>query len=160
MDIMNLIHAICLNKQRIDSTPKWKIFTLQKENKTFNKLISEFADLDIFDASNNFISFLLSLGELSNSVWGINYDENYLSIDLDAYYIIGGVNSTHAVVYYPKSNRFEITGEDVSYTIYRNTKNSNKINKMWEPLTIELKSIYADKIIEMAEYISTPHLLQ
>jgi hypothetical protein len=157
---MNLIHAIYLNKNRINSMPRWKIITLYKERKNLDTLISDFMKLDVFDASNNIISFLLSLGKLSNDIWGIKYNENYISIDMNAFYYIDGNNYECIITYYPKSNRFEINDDDVSYTIYRNTKNSNKINKMWEPLTVYIKDIYVDIILEMAEYISSSHLSQ
>lgn len=159
MNIMNLIHAICLSKNRINDIPRWKIITLYKENKLLNEQISDFVKLDIFDASNNIISFLLSLGELSNSIWGVTYDENYISINMDDFYYTDTTNYKCVITYYPKSNRFEINGEDVSYTIYRNTKNGSTITKMWETLIMQLKTIYVDIIIDMAEYISNPHLL-
>ena len=163
MNIMNLIHAICLNKNRISNTPKWKFISVYKANKNLNNSISTFLSLDIFDASNNLISFLLSLGELSNTIHGITYSDTFIDLDIGKSSIdIHGFENlkTNAhVIFYPKSNRFEIISDVVSYTIYRNTKNGNTVNKMWEPLTNDLKEIYIDIILRMAEYINTPHIL-
>jgi len=151
---MNLIHAICLSKIHINQLPKWKIVSIYKENKLLNNNINKFLNLDIFDASDNIITFLLSLKELpSESVWGVTYDINFINIDMGTYCTIDGYKNESIVTYYPKSNRFEITDKNISYTIYRNTKNSSIINKIWEPLTDDLKNIYLDIIFEATRYI-------
>lgn len=152
MYIMNLIHEICLTKNNISNIPKWKIITKNKQEKKLNKDISEFKNSDIFSASENIISFLLSLDkEITNHITGfLYYTDTYLHIEvLDINEVITDV------VYFPNSNRFEIGNKNVGYTIYRNNKICNRIDKMWEPLTVKIKERYLDIIIQMAEYIAS-----
>ena len=71
MYIMNLIHEICLTKNKINHTPKWRILTKNKQEKKLNNHISEFLNSDIFSASENIISFLLSLDKvITNNITG------------------------------------------------------------------------------------------
>ena len=150
MYIMNLIQDICLTKNYINNIPKWKFISKNKQIKKLNKNISEFLNLDIFNASNNIITFLLSLGkEITKHVDGyLWYDDTCISIEvLDNEEIF-------KVDYYPRSNRFEIGCSYMHYSIYRNTKISNRINKMWGPLTDKIKKRYLNIILQMAEFIS------
>ena len=155
MYIMNLIHDICLTKNSINSTPRWKFISKIKLTQKLNSDISEFLKLDVFSASENVLSFLLSLDrETTKHINGyLSYDEAYILIE-----VLENDGTNTDVTYYPRSNRFEIWNKYVSYTIYRNTKISNIINKMWEPLTNEIKERYLDMIIQMADNIITKPL--
>lgn len=151
MNIMNLIHDICLTKNKIINTPKWRLFERYKQSKRLNEDTLNFLNLDIFNASENMITFLLSLDRkiIENNIKGfITYDTTFLVL-----LILGDTTNTY-VYYHPKFNRFEITNDNVAYTIYRNSKISTKINKMWEPLTHKIKERYLEIIIQIAEYIS------
>lgn len=151
MDIMNLIHAICLSYTRISLMPRTKIISRYKENNILNKHISKFKDTDIFSLSDNLISFLISLDCIKGSLYGVTYGDNFISIDLDYY-----VEDTKAsITYYPKSNRFEIINDYVSYTIYRNTKNGYTVGKMWEQISEDLKDVYIDIIIQASDYVNS-----
>lgn len=154
MYIMNLIHDICLTKNKINNIPKWKIITRSKEVKRLNNDMIEFLNLDIFSASDNIITFLLSLN-LNNEIRDTipNYNESFIHVDI-------GKDTIIHVDYYPRSNRFEVWDKDVAYTIYRNTKICNHINKMWEPLTMKIKEEYLKIIIQIAEYVLTPKELK
>lgn len=150
---MNLVQDICLIKNNINSISKIHFILRNKEIKKFNNKISEFMNLDIFNASDNMLTFLISLGkETTNAaidcyLW---YDNSCISIQL-----CDNDNMCPTYIdYYPNSNRFEIKSDHVSYSIYRNTKISNRINEMWGPLSINIKEKYVDIIIQIAEYIS------
>lgn len=152
MYIMDLIMDICLTKNKLNNIPKWKFITKNKQIKNLDNSISEFLESDIFNASDSMITFLLSLDK--NIFNNINnnppiYCGSSLCMDIqyDNHY-------NTSFVYYPKSNRFEVWSEDIAYTIYRNTKISNQINNMWEPLTYKIKEKYLEIIIQVAEYIS------
>lgn len=150
MNVMNLIHEICLTKNRINNIPKWKFIVKKKQKEKLNNLILEFLNLDIFVASENAISFFISINR--NTIYNIDsnlkYDDSYLNIQLsDNNYV------TH-ITYYPKSNRFEIENDHVAYTIYRNTKSSKHIKSIWEPLTDKIKEKYINIIIQIAESIA------
>lgn len=150
MYIMNLIHDICLTKNHINNTPRWKFISKNKQTKKLDNNISNFLNLDIFASSENMISFLLSLGEqITKNINGyLFYDDACMCIEV----VDDGVNIR--VEYYPRSNRFEIKSDYLAYSIYRNTKICNHIRKIWEPLTIKIKERYIEIIIQMAEYIS------
>lgn len=155
MYIMNLIVDICLTKNCINNTPRWKFISKNKQLKKLNDDIYKFKNLDIFSASDNMITFLLSLDK--DTVKHIDgslfmYSDTFLCMDIE-------YNNDYPITsfsYYPKSNRFEVWNEDVGYTVYRNTKISNRINKMWEPLTDKIKERYLEIIIQAAEYITKP----
>lgn len=150
MDIMNLIHDICLTKNKINNTPKWRFIEGYKQSKRLNEDIINFLDLDIFNASENIISFLVCFNEetLDKNVNGfLQSSATFIKIQIQ-----DDQNTTH-IMYLPKRNRFEINNKDVAYTIYRNTKISNQISKMWEPLTHKIKERYVEIILNLAEYI-------
>jgi hypothetical protein len=77
------------------------------------------------------------------------FNEKFISVDLgvyltDAYgYSYADVNT---VTYFPKSNRFEVSYNNINYTIYRNTKNCDAVNTSWSIVTIMLKRKYLDII--------------
>lgn len=151
MNIMNLIHDICLTKNSINNTPKWKFITKNKQEKRFDKDISDFLNLDIFSASEHMISFLISLGRgITKYIDGyLKYNDVHIAVQV----FDDNIATITNVTYYPLSNRFEIENDHVHYTIYRNTKISNHVNKMWEPLTHKIKKRYLEIIIQMAEYL-------
>lgn len=146
MDVMNLIHDICLTKNSINNIPKWRFIKRNKQMRRFNKIISDFLNLDIFVASEGTISFLLGLN--------INTINNINVHGVECMDILIEDNTYISVTYYPITNRFEITSADISYTIYRNNKISNRINNIWEPLTRKIKEKYLEVIIQIAEYLS------
>lgn len=152
MNIMNLIHDICLTKTYINNTPKWKVLSVRKLNKKLNEDLNIFLDLDIFATADNTFTFLLSLDRKiisENIKSGLLYNNASFTIEIeDEYYKYLDIE------YYPRTNKFEITSYGLSYTIYRNTKPSRYINKMWEPLTDRIKKRYLDIIIQLADYIS------
>lgn len=149
MYIMNLIHDICLTINDINNTPKWKFITKHKQIKKLNENRLNFLDLNIFSSSDNVLTFLLAINDYNpESIPGLAFNKAWLHIDI--------IDDNIHIDYYPNSNRFEIWGSTVAYTIYRNTKNSNKINNMWEPLSCKMKKRYLEIIIQMAEYISQP----
>lgn len=146
MNVMNLIHGICISKNHINNSHKWRFIYKYKENKILNERIKEFLGLNIFDASNNFITFMLSLDDnYTKYVSSIHFSQIYLSINL---------SDRLFVEYYPKSNRFEINEDNITYTVYRNTKYSNFIKNKWIPTTEKIKEEYIKIIINMAEYIN------
>ena len=138
MNGMNIIHDICLTENKIKNTPRWKFITRNKLNKKLNKLKLDFLNLDVFNASNNIISFLISLGkDMTKNVNGyLWYDDRCILIQIQDNETIFDVN------YYPKSNRFEIISDYISFSIYRNTKVSNYINNIWESLEEKIKERY------------------
>lgn len=150
MYIMNLIHDICLTKNSINNTPKWRFITKNKQTKKLNKNIAEFLELDVFSASNNIITFLNSLDReiVTSAIGSIWFTTTFIALD-----VYDKNNIETNITYYPESGRFEIWNNNVSYTIYRNNKVSNKINKMWEPLVVNIKKKYLDIIIKIADYI-------
>lgn len=148
MNIMNLIYNICLIKNKINNTPKWKYITKRKLEKHLNENISMFLNLDIYIASENILTFLLGLGEGITQYINdyVCYNYSYMAININNDTIIN-------VHYYPKSNRFDIYNENFAYSIYKNNKICNKINKLWTPLTTDIKKRYLDMIIEVADYL-------
>lgn len=149
MNIMNLIHDICLTKNSINNTPNWRFISKNKYKKKLNNNILEFLNLDIFSASDNMISFLVSLGsEITCNINGyLRYCEIYITIQIPE-------SNITTITYYPTSNRFEVENDYIRYTIYRNNKISNNINNVWEPLTHKIKKRYIDIIIQMADYLT------
>ena len=153
MCIMNLIHDICLTKINMENVSKWKLFSMIKLKKRLNKDISDFLNLDIFDLANNVLSFLISLDKdiinsIDENIW---YTDTFLCIEF-----ADDRNIINSIMYYPKSNRFEVWSQDISYIIYNNTTNCNKINKLWQPLTNGIRERYLYIIIQLADYIKTP----
>ena len=152
MDIMNLIHEICLTKIKINNTPKWRFITKNKLIKNLDNTISKFLDLDIFAASDYMITFLSSLDK--NIVKNIEINRMVIycatMITMD---IIDDSSVVTTFTYYPETKRFEVWNKDVAYTIYRNTKICNRINKMWEPLCDNIKTQYIDIITKSVEYM-------
>lgn len=148
MNTMNLIHKICMTKNHINNAPKWKFIYKHKETKILDECIKEFLNLNIFDASNNFITFMLSLDNYyTKTITSVHFSKIYLSINL---------SNGLFIEYYPKSNRFEINEDSITYTVYRNTKYSNFIKDKWEPTAEKIKEEYINIIISMAEYIILP----
>lgn len=152
MDIMNLIHEICLTKIKINNTPKWRFITKNKLIKNLDNAISKFLDLDIFAASDYMITFLSSLDKNIIKNIEINRMVIYCAtmITMD---IIDDNSVVTTFTYYPETKRFEVWNKDVAYTIYRNTKICNRINKMWEPLCDNIKTQYIDIITKSVEYM-------
>lgn len=148
MYIMNLIHDICLTKIRINNIPRWKFISKNKEMKNLDRKMSEFLNLDIFNASDNIITFLISLNKkiYNDNIGNIWYTDTFI-----AFNIPDDIGRETNITYYPISNHFEIWNNDVAYNIYRNTKISNRINKMWEPLTNNIKERYLNIIIHIVE---------
>lgn len=150
MDIMNLIHDICLLKNSINHTPKWKFISRNKLIKKLDEDISEFKNLDIFSASENIISFLISVDKeivKCIDIDSILYDYSYLTLDMRT----GNIITT--ITYLPTLNSFEVKNVNIAYTIYHNTAASRRINKMWEPLTYKIKEKYIEIIIKIADLL-------
>ena len=149
MDIMNLIHDICLTKNRINNTPRWKFITRNKEIKKLNNLKLQFLNLNIFDAADSTITFLISLDKnlVNRSDIFLFYGESHLLVKV----IDDDVETL--VTYFPKNNWVEVATEHTCYSIYRNSKISKRVNKMWEPLINKIKEKYLEIIIEMIKYL-------
>ena len=151
MNIMNLIHDICLTKNSINSTPNWRFISKNKYKKKLNNDISEFLNLDIFSASENVISFLICFDEeiIDETVSGfLQSSATFIRLELP-----DNNEIDTKILYLAKANCFEISNKDVAYTIFRNNRVSNRINKMWEPLTDKIKERYVEIIIQMADYL-------
>ena len=152
MDIMNLIHEICLLKSNINNTPKWKFITKNKLSKKLDEDITKFRELDIFRASENIISFLLSLNrDTTKHISGeqVLYNYTYLALDIK----MGENAPIINVLYFPKSNTFDIKGNNISYTIYPKTRLGKRLSGMWNPLSYKIKERYIEIIIQMADEI-------
>ena len=148
MIIMNLIHDICLTKTNLKNTPKWKFITIRKLNKKLNEDIDKFMDLDIFSIGDNVLTFLLSLDKkcIDKIDCYIHYGSKFISVIV--------TDDEVLISYFPKSNYFEISAKNMTFTIYRNTKASKYFTKIWEPLMLKTKERYLEIIIQMADYIS------
>lgn len=156
MNIMNLIHDICITKNKINNTPRWRFIALNKQTKKLNNDIEDLLSLDIFSLSDHIISFLNCFSDdiLENNITGyLQHSNTFIHL-----MITDDNNLSNNVLYLPTSNRFEINNMNIGYTIYRNTKISNKINKVWEPLSIKIKQRYLEIVIELAEYISLSNI--
>jgi hypothetical protein len=146
----NVLQDICLTRNILKNTPKWKYVTRYKQTKRLDEDIIKFKNLDIFIASEYMITFLLSLDKeitknLSIFVW---YNDSLVLLEVK-----DNNNKSTNVLFSPRSNKFEISDKNVTYTIYRNTKISNNINLMWEPLTDTIKESYIKIITEISELI-------
>jgi hypothetical protein len=145
---INLIHGICLTKNVIKNIPRWKFITRNKEQKILNQYISDFLNLDIFTASDNFITFLIGLSkeiteDLNIFLW---YNDTLFIIEIP-----DDNESVTNIVYYTHSNRFEVWNKSIAYTIYRNNKINKSVNDIWEPLSYKIKETYIDIIIQLSE---------
>ena len=153
MDIMNLIHEICLTVSAINNTPKWKFITRNKLKNKLDEKISEFKELNIFDASDNMLSFLLSLDkELIIYIIryrNLYYDATFIGVNLKSGYNASGT----IVLYHPKLNRFDITGSNMSYSIHRKDRLGKRTSSIWEPLTYRIKERYIEIIIDIAKIL-------
>ena len=152
MDIMNIIHDICLTKIRIKNTPKWKFISKNKLNKKLHELSSEFLKSDIFSVSDNMITFLLSLDRstICNNIKindNFSYGNNFINMSITSNTV------TTIFAYYPETNRFEVWNNHIAYTIYRNNKICNRVNILWEPFSYDIKVRYLKMIIQLADCI-------
>ena len=55
--------------------------------------------------------------------------------------------------FYPRSNKFQISSNNTTFTVYKSTKISKILNEIWEPLSEQLKSRYIETILKLADKI-------
>ena len=156
---MNLINALCLSKNKIDSLPKWRFISRYKERKNLKKVLNNFLLQDIFVISDGIVSFLLSVN-MHDILKEVRFDEKFISVDLGVYEDDDGYIIENNITYYPKSNRFEIFYNNIQYTVYRNTKNCDAVNQLWNIVSEELKEKYIDIIYSINEYINSTEYLK
>ncbi len=143
----NIVHSICIRVGLLEGLPIWRFISRRNTRIKLKEDVGKFLKLDIYDASNNFITFLLGFDKYyTKNLLDIKFNDSYLHITLDN---IG-------VGFYPKHNRFEIDEEDISYMVYRNTICSTRIKKRWDPITEKLKQRYVEIILDLAKYIANP----
>ena len=134
----------------INHTSRWKFITKNKLRKKLEEDINEFKELDIFRASENMISFLLSLNrDTTKLISGeqVLYNYTYLALDIK----LGENSPITNVLYFPKSNTFDIKNKNTAYTIYPKARIGKRISGMWNPLSYKIKERYIEIIIQMAD---------
>jgi hypothetical protein len=148
MGALECIYSICVIKTKINDLPKWKFISIRKENKLLEKKHKDFFNYDIFDMTNAVISFLLAtenkdtLEELG--YYNINIKDNYLSVYINEHDIL--------VEFFSKSNRFQVSEETITYSVYRNSKSSRFIQIKWDIISEILKLMYYDIIMQLIDY--------
>lgn len=148
---MNIIQDICMIKNNIDNIPKWKFITKFKQRKKLDNIISEFLKLDIFNASDIMITFLICFDEKIIQKYineSIQINNSLIKFEIKDYN-----NIITNIIYFPKTSHFEISNENITYSIYRNNKINTNMNAIWESLTYKIKEKYIDIIIQMTKYL-------
>lgn len=147
MEVANTIRTIYNAKQKINSMPKYRFLSRYKQNKILEKEYHKFMDYDIFRLTDIFLSFVLAVDE------GYLKDENYIKFK-NGYLIISLTDST-VIEYFAKSNKFQVTEDNIAYTVYRNTKCGKYISTRWEIIQNILKTMYYPIISKTIDKICT-----
>lgn len=140
----NIIHNISITKINLHKIPKWRIFTKYKMNKELNKYINNFLLLDIFIASDDFITFIMSFDNkfIENNIDNIKFNRLCLSLKI----------SDTIIHYFPKSNRFEIIDNSYKYYVYKKTNLNSFIKIKWDKISNDIKQFYIEKILYVSEF--------
>lgn len=143
MYIMNKIHEICINRNLLYQTSKFNLFKRRKLHFECNKIVDELKLEDIFELSKSFLTFLNSIKDYNLEINNIEYGEGFLIVYIDG----------TKIDFYPKSNKFQISSNNTTFTVYKSTKISKILNEIWEPLSEQLKSRYIETILKLADKI-------
>ena len=148
MKKMNLIQEICLAKNKINNTPKWKFISRKKAINIFEENMDKFKSLDIFDSSDILLTFLLGIDWLKIDsiplLKGVLFSTTNLTLK---------VNENTEVVYLAKMGMFNIKDESISYSIYKNSRPSRSNKDKWNILTDSLKEKYVEIVTELANHV-------
>ena len=143
MYIMNKIHEICINRNLLYQTSKFNLFKRRKLHFECNKIVDELKLEDIFELSKSFLTFLNSIKDYNLEINNIEYGDGFLIVYIDG----------TKIDFYPKSNKFQISSNNTTFTVYKSTKISKILNEIWEPLSEQLKSRYIETILKLADKI-------
>lgn len=143
MYIMNKIHEICINRNLLYQTSKFNLFKRRKLHFECNKIVDELKLEDIFELSKSFLTFLNSIKDYNLEINNIEYGEGFLIVYIDG----------TKIDFYPRSNKFQISSNNTTFTVYKSTKISKILNEIWEPLSEQLKSRYIETILKLADKI-------
>lgn len=151
VDIMNLIHSLCISIEKLNRLPKWKIISRKKEIKNFNSLKDEFFKLNVFDLADYIISYIVSLPEeIMNDIKYCNYNKAHMCI----YLTCSSDNKAYNIDYCPTTHRFQISNLETSYSIYKDYKPIMKhVRDMWDSIEDDFKNKCFDMIIRTAELL-------
>ena len=98
------------------------------------------------------LTFLLSLDrEFINEIIKdkIYYNDTFIGMGLK----LGYNDYSTSILYHARSNNFSVSGNKVSYAVYRKDRLGKRMRGMWEPLTYRIKERYIDIIIDIAKIL-------